>query len=199
MRLVIFTEIKHLESTFFDLKNCAVWQLDWIKVSQYQLECNERGFNIVCMKHAQNFHSSVVILSNMVLLQVWVELPKINPWYYVWALAIAIDACPAKLAELQLYEDSQSKKAVSAFLPFQYTDTPRILDTHCNFHCLLKMLAALHMAYSIFQNTQMCCSLYILYIIVFDFTRFRCAENRTQGHFRCVMVCTQIIWTNQQS
>ena len=32
--------------------------------------------------------------------------------------------------------------------------------------------------------------MWILYLIVFDFTRFRCAENRTpQDHFRCVMVC----------
>ena len=29
-----------------------------------------------------------------------------------------------------------------------------------------------------------------MYLIVFDFTRFRCAENGTpQDHFRCVMVC----------
>ena len=29
----------------------------------------------------------------------------------------------------------------------------------------------------------------ILYLIVYNFTRFRCAENCTQDHFRCVMVC----------
>ena len=40
--------------------------------------------------------------------------------------------------------------------------------------------------YSTSQDTQVC----ILYLIVYDFTRFRCAENRTpQDHFRCVMVC----------
>ena len=30
----------------------------------------------------------------------------------------------------------------------------------------------------------------ILYIIVYNFTRFSCTENHTpQDHFRCVMVC----------
>ena len=39
---------------------------------------------------------------------------------------------------------------------------------------------------STLQDTQVC----ILYLTVFDFTRFRCADNCTpQDHFRCVMVC----------
>ena len=35
--------IDHLFVYLMDLKNCAIWQLDWIKVFQYQLEYNERG------------------------------------------------------------------------------------------------------------------------------------------------------------
>ena len=32
--------------------------------------------------------------------------------------------------------------------------------------------------------------MYILYLIVYDFTRFMCADNcAPQDHFRCVMVC----------
>ena len=48
-----------------------------------------------------------------------------------------------------------------------------------------------------FKNT--CCAVnttsqdiyvYILYLIVYDFTNFRCAKNHApQDHFRCVMVC----------
>ena len=45
---------------FFDLKICAIQQLDYIKVSQYQLECNERG--IVCNEACPNLSQ---------LLRVW--------------------------------------------------------------------------------------------------------------------------------
>ena len=51
---------------FLDLKICAIWQLDYIKVSQYQLECNERG--LVCNEACLNLSQ---------LLRVW---------YFMWAL-----------------------------------------------------------------------------------------------------------------
>ena len=39
------------------------------------------------------------------------------------------------------------------------------------------------------QDIQMCCRC-ALYITVYNFTRFRCAENCTpQDHFRCGMMC----------
>ena len=47
--------IDHLYCLFLDLKNCAIWQLDWIKVSLYQLKCNERRLvcNEACAKLSQ--------------------------------------------------------------------------------------------------------------------------------------------------
>ena len=63
---LILTEIRLLVEelvTFLSISGPQkLWNLtatfvDWIKVSQYQLECNERGLYCVFMKHAQNFHS----------------------------------------------------------------------------------------------------------------------------------------------
>ena len=63
--------------------------------------------------------------------------------------------------------------------------------------CLLKILAVLEKSTS--QDIQVCCrcavGVHFGYLIVYKFSRFRCAENHTQDNFRCVMVCylTQIV------
>ena len=52
---------------------------------------------------------------------------------------------------------------------------------------LLKMPAVLQIALLVYRCAVDLC---ILYLIVYNFTRFRCAKNHTpQGQFRCVMMC----------
>ena len=52
--------------------------------------------------------------------------------------------------------------------------------------CLLKLPAVLQIA--LLKTFR--CAVGVHFLIVYDFTRFRCAENHTpQDHFRCVIVC----------
>ena len=60
-RIAIFTEIRHLLEelitflSFFGPQKKVFWQLDYIKVIQYQLLIQWDGINV--LKHAQNLHS----------------------------------------------------------------------------------------------------------------------------------------------
>ena len=47
-------------------------------------------------------------------------------------------------------------------------------------------------------DSKVCCRC-ALYLIVYNFTRFRCAENHTSTHFRCVMVCCRTHSTPQKT